>query len=82
MEVPGPRPVEDVLLHEVHREFVRRQDYERAEEVVDLLASVVAIEELAAAVDRGDSEAMAFHAGVVLRSLEGSEGYPSVVNFF
>ncbi|HEX8868202.1 MAG TPA: hypothetical protein VF821_21270 [Lentzea sp.] len=78
MAVPEPRSVEDALLLEVHRELVRRHDYERAEEVVDLLASVVAGEELVAAVERGDGEAMAFHAGVVLRSLEG---YPAVVNF-
>ncbi|MEV6242437.1 hypothetical protein [Lentzea sp. NPDC051838] len=79
MAVPEPRSVEDALLLEAHREFVRRHEYERAEEVVDLLASVVAVEELAAAVDRGDSQAMAFHAGLVLRSLES---YPAVVNFF
>jgi hypothetical protein len=37
--------------------------------VVDLLASVAAVEELVAAVERGDGQAMAFHAGLVLRSL-------------
>ncbi|SFR29932.1 hypothetical protein SAMN04488564_12425 [Lentzea waywayandensis] len=83
MAVPDPRSVEDALLLEVHRELVRQHDDERAEEIVDLLASVVAGEELIAAVERRDSEAMAFHAGLVLRSLQtGPAGYPSVVNFF
>ncbi|MDX8141391.1 hypothetical protein SK854_04650 [Lentzea sp. BCCO 10_0061] len=70
MTVPGPRSFEDVLLLEVHRELVRQHDYEGAEEVMGLLTSVVAVEELIAAVDRGDGEAMAFHARLVLRNLE------------
>lgn len=67
---PEPRSVEDVLLLEVHHELVRQHDYERAEEVMDLLSSVASVEELIAAVERGDSEAMAFHASLVLRSVE------------
>jgi hypothetical protein len=49
---------------------MRRHDYEGAEEVVDLLAAVAAVEELTAAVERGDGQATAFHAGLVLRNLE------------
>lgn len=69
MTVPGPRSFEDVLLLEVHRELVRQQDYAGAEEVMGMLTSVAAVEELIAAVERGDGEAMAFHARLVLRSL-------------
>ncbi|MEU3649837.1 hypothetical protein AB0E59_41155 [Lentzea sp. NPDC034063] len=67
---PEPRSAEDVLLLEVHHELVRQHRYKRAEEVMDLLASVASVEELIAAVERGDGEAMAFHASLVLRSFE------------
>lgn len=70
MAVPEPWPIEDFLLLEAYRELVGQHDYECAEVIMDLLAAIAAAEELAAAVERGDGEAMAFHAGLVLRALE------------
>ncbi|MFD4669689.1 hypothetical protein ACFWNN_08130 [Lentzea sp. NPDC058450] len=70
MAVSKPRLAEETLLLDCHRELTRRHDHAGAEEVVDLLTSMVACEELATAVEHDDREAMAFHASLVLRSLE------------
>jgi hypothetical protein len=67
---PDPRQAENLLLLDMHHELLRQHDYEAAEDVMDLMTSAVAIEELLAAVEREDAEATAFHATLVLRSLD------------